>query len=655
MKQSAYRSDIDGMRAIAVLSVIIFHLDKAWLPGGFVGVDIFFVISGYLISRQLFQEMSAGSFSFVHFYQRRIKRIAPASLLVIAVTVFLSQLILLPTDAELVAESGLWAILSLANVYFWLSNDTGYFAAASEEIPLLHLWSLGVEEQFYLLWPLVLYLSFRCFSRQVFLWMLVLVIAGSFSFGYVIFKHDAAFAYYMLPSRAGALLLGAIVARQELLGSFSRMSVSRLRLLRALGGLMLVVSLLIIDKSMNFPGYIAALPAVGAALLLLPARSPDGLSKLLSIRGLTFIGILSYSAYLWHWPVLAFLRYGGIQQNAVTAMFSVVTIFILSWCSYRYVELPCRRSQRSFRSILTKQFVMPSAAVAVSCLVFMKIDGYGLHQNDTTYREAIIADKQQYKQPWEYEDVCQYWQLESQMFAADRCLVKARSDSAASKALLWGDSNAAHYVGIFARLLQQLDTDLKNISISACPPLLTDPAAYVGAKNYQQCSTSLELMAQHLNAYPLIIISASWPTYVERGDDFMSVFEQTLQEILQLGKKVILVGKAPVFDGYQRDCNIRALRFPFMACHVSERPIDSAILHENKRLKAMAERYADVQYMDINDMLCDEKGTCSIYDSTGMPLYIDSSHLAISSSWRLGAELVQNQAKIAPMLKLLAD
>jgi peptidoglycan/LPS O-acetylase OafA/YrhL len=156
-----YRSDIDGLRAIAVLSVILFHINAKLIPGGFVGVDIFFVISGYLITLHILRDLKKDKFSIVEFYQRRVKRIAPAMLAVVLVSTVLAQLILRPSDAEKVAESGLWSLLSMANVYFWLFQDTSYFAAASNEILLLHLWSLGVEEQFYIFWPLILLATYR--------------------------------------------------------------------------------------------------------------------------------------------------------------------------------------------------------------------------------------------------------------------------------------------------------------------------------------------------------------------------------------------------------------------------------------------------------------------------------------------------------------
>ncbi len=241
IKKTNYRPDIDGLRAVAVLSVILFHIDKNLLPGGFVGVDIFFVISGYLISLHIFQELEAGQFSIVEFYRRRIKRIAPPMLLVVFLTLVIAQFILIPEDAERVAESTLWSLLSLANVYFWLYQDTSYFAAASSELPLLHLWSLGVEEQFYILWPLLLMLVYRKLSPKALMLLVASTALASFMFGQLGYAHAPSFVYYMLPTRAGELLIGAAIAFATLNGIERRLPEKATQLI-SLTGLSLVIA-----------------------------------------------------------------------------------------------------------------------------------------------------------------------------------------------------------------------------------------------------------------------------------------------------------------------------------------------------------------------------------------------------------------------------
>ena len=194
-----YQPHIDGLRAIAVLSVIIFHINRFLLPGGFVGVDVFFVISGYLISRVIYQELDQNKFSIVEFYRRRIKRILPAAFVVIGITTLIAQFIYLPDDSVRVSESALWSTFSLANVYFWLFLDNGYFANSSYQTPLLHLWSLGVEEQFYIFWPLIVTVIYRYLSNFGFILLLGITVLISSTIGHFGAESSHSFVYYMLP------------------------------------------------------------------------------------------------------------------------------------------------------------------------------------------------------------------------------------------------------------------------------------------------------------------------------------------------------------------------------------------------------------------------------------------------------------------------
>ena len=205
-----YRAHIDGLRAVAVLSVMLFHAHGAWLPGGFVGVDIFFVISGFLITRNIVSDIAAGRFTLHEFYRRRIKRIAPMMFVVVAATLVASTLVMTPEDAQAVAKSAFWSVASLANVHFWRSLDGGYFANSSAEVPLLHLWSLGVEEQFYFVWPLLLLWS-ASLRRPLLLVLVAVAALGSFELASSLFASDPSFVYYMLPTRMGELLIGSVL------------------------------------------------------------------------------------------------------------------------------------------------------------------------------------------------------------------------------------------------------------------------------------------------------------------------------------------------------------------------------------------------------------------------------------------------------------
>ena len=308
---NGYRPDVDGLRAVAVLSVILFHIDETLVPGGFVGVDIFFVISGFLISRNIIQDIQQDRFTILDFYRRRIKRIVPPMLLVVAATVVIAQIILLPLDAEWVADSALWSLASLANVYFWQFQDLSYFAADSKELPLLHLWSLGVEEQFYFIWPLLLLMIGALRRPRLLIVCIAAIIVGSFVLGELIFERSPMFAYYMLPSRAGELLFGALVAVAIIKNVDRYISKIAAFTIAWSGVALLIWSLFALSEMDRFPGLNAIPPTLGTALIIFAGHCQRGiLFQALSVRPVVWVGLVSYSAYLWHWPLLAFVRYG---------------------------------------------------------------------------------------------------------------------------------------------------------------------------------------------------------------------------------------------------------------------------------------------------------------------------------------------------------
>ena len=310
-----YRADIDGLRAVAVLLVIFFHFNKNIVPGGFVGVDIFFVISGFLITQNISSQIEQGKFSLTEFYRRRIKRIIPAMAFVVLLTTLFSQYFLLPVDALKEARSALWSMFSLGNIFFWKYLDTGYFATESITAPLLHLWSLGVEEQFYVFWPFFLLLLSK-FKLHRF-WSLIVFVLAFFSFalGEWWYAEHPTFVYYMLPFRAGELMAGALAARavMQQKKSISTLSAPKkyfTELCAMMGVLLITWSSFYLSEADKFPGFNAVFPALGTGLMLYAGAVSNRVNSLLAFKGLVWIGLISYSAYLWHWPILAFLRYG---------------------------------------------------------------------------------------------------------------------------------------------------------------------------------------------------------------------------------------------------------------------------------------------------------------------------------------------------------
>jgi peptidoglycan/LPS O-acetylase OafA/YrhL len=639
VEKTTYRPDIDGLRAIAVLSVILFHIDKRLIPGGFVGVDIFFVISGFLISLHILQEIEAGQFSIVEFYRRRVKRIAPPMLVVVLITLIAAQFLMIPEDAERAADSALWSLVSLANVYFWWHQDTSYFSAASSELPLLHLWSLGVEEQFYIIWPIVLLLVYRKPYSKLFIVLTALVAMASYAAGQYWFASHSSFVYYMLPTRAGELLIGALVAVGVLRGVENRVSAFAAVATGGVGLTLIVGSLFLLNEEMVFPGLLAVPPTLGAAMLILAGYcARNRISALLTVKPLLWVGLVSYSAYLWHWPILAFIRYGYGEVGLIPGAVVMVLTFGLAWLSYRFIEQPARYSKATAKTVFTVQYILPAGAIAVLALAAMYIDGYGLRWHSVDYKSSLATFRDQTRPAYLFDYVCQRQRVSATDIHNEHCVLGAKV-GANPKVILWGDSNAAHYVGVIGAIAREAKFSFRNIEIGSCPPLLADPEPFVNAKRLPDCLGSASTIREAVMAADIVIISASWSDYLLRSDKFLDVFFETTKSLTDAGKQVILMAKAPAVAGYDRRCREKALSYPFLECSSAAISTTAEVATVNASLKRHADQTPNVAYFDIASYLC-PTGRCSAFDAEGKSLYYDPSHLSLPGSWLVGGMIL---------------
>ena len=353
-----YRPEVDGLRAIAVLPVVLFHAGHAAFQGGFVGVDIFFVISGYLITSIITEDIRQGRFSIVKFYERRVRRIFPALFAVLAVVSVAACWILLPAELEHYARSVVAATLFASNIYFW--RDSGYFDATAETKPLLHTWSLGVEEQFYIFFPVALYLLHR-FGRKSANWIAGAALV-SFVISVLLVRSFPVASFFLLPARAWELFLGALIS----LGAFPRVrSLAARQALSIAGVAMIAWSVVSFSVATEFPGLNALWPCVGAALII---HSSDGtlVGRLLSLRPVVFIGLISYSLYLWHWSLLVLADQAtetGLSSRGVLAV--IAASFVLAVASWRFVEQPFRGRHSSLTRPRLFGFAAAAMAVAI--------------------------------------------------------------------------------------------------------------------------------------------------------------------------------------------------------------------------------------------------------------------------------------------------
>jgi peptidoglycan/LPS O-acetylase OafA/YrhL len=637
-----YRPDVDGLRAVAVLAVILFHLDRSLLPGGVVGVDIFFTISGFLITRQICAELEDDRFSLLEFYRRRVKRIAPAMLVVVFVTVSVTQALMLPEDARAAAKSAFWSLASLANVFFWRTQDTSYFATRSEQLPLLHLWSLGVEEQFYLLWPVILLACYKAARVGKVAGCAAIAAIGSFLLAELLFDRDPLFSYYMLPTRAGELLLGALVAIGALHGIERRVRASLVTPIALCGALLVAATLPFLSQESRFPGLLAIPPTLGTALTIVAGLSgKNPVSRALSLRPLVWIGQISYSMYLWHWPILAIHRYGHGDVGPIAAVAAFALTLLLSWITYVAVEQPIRRSTATPLQVIVRCYLVPAGALQIAILGVLYPQRIGLPFPSAVYRQTLEAMRRQTRPAFASDHVCQRERLVPATLSEASCVVGANPPGEPS-AILWGDSNASHYVGMLEVFARTAGFRFRNVEVGACPPVDGDVTSFVEARRQADCRASMEVVRPAIDRHGVVIIASSWSVYHRRSSAFLPAVFQTVRRLANAGKYVILLGKVPDVRGYDRLCPEKGLRYPLLSCPRIEVPPRREILDLNQQLRQFATTIDRVTYFDATTYLCPQ-GRCRSHDVEGKPQFYDESHLTLEASEALGAEIVARE------------
>ena len=511
-----YRPDIDGIRAIAVLSVFFYHLYPALLPGGFLGVDVFFVISGYLITYIILRENRLGTFSFSHFYARRIKRIFPALFVVLLLSSLVATVLLPPETYLNFMHSARYAAAQIANLLF--ARKVGYFGEGFSGQPLLHTWSLGVEEQFYLCWPLLIFFCYRFLKRAgrtpeghgeppdrsadqrqsrsgdegrtriVFIVFLVLALV-SYAVCFILAEVDPQRAFYMFYTRAWEFCLGGIVAlpmRQEVT---TRVSGS---LIGGLGIFLLSYSFFFVEQDyidMSFLRLGAILPCIGTALLLSPTGRTGAVNRMLARRLPVGIGRISYSLYLYHWPVIIFTKLWSSSHeiSGVTALMIVAVSFVFAILSYLFIEQPARRAAMPGGRVL--------AAALVVIIVFSQGFNYLESQDQAPWRIARYVNEEA-NPPQRYPSACVKRGKEDMIFAD----CKVAGKKGAPIIALAGDSHAPHYFHALVSWARTNGYDVRFLAVPACPMLLGEVKidSMMDDAHETQCAKALPLFAEEM-------------------------------------------------------------------------------------------------------------------------------------------------------------
>lgn len=607
MNKNQYRPDIDGLRAIAVLSVLFHHLNADLLPGGFIGVDVFFVISGYLITSQVYKEVCGGSFSIQQFYQRRINRIAPALVVVTMTTLIAGAILLSPADLIKLGKSAIYAMLGLSNIFFWQQYGN-YFAGNAGEAPLLHTWSLGVEEQFYVVWPLLVLGLAKLGHKRMATALAVLTI-GAVATSEAGINVAASASYYLLPTRFFELMMGGLLG---LLLAHNQ-SVSRINSVLSLSvGISLIGgSLLLLDKTSSFPGVNAIWPCLGAALIIWSGTNPQPISRILTSRPMVFVGLISYSLYLWHWPIIAFLNYSNIPISPAVGFFVVIMSMILAWLSWRYVEIPMRKSgvALSFPRVVIRRFVIPVVALVLIGLTMAYTNGLSSRFDPRVAEfERVIESK-----PDVLRSGCHVPTAMYSTPPSDNCRLGVKK--AELDGILIGDSFANHFSGTVDLMAKAEDIAFMDYTMDGCPPILGYNTGK-GAVYAQRCLKRNEAVYALLtnNRYARVVLAGSWPADKKAGEQLTS----SIETILKAGSKVTVI-LANESISRASSCPVRRLMHGTTA--QCERPKNGPPAYFND----IASRFPGVHFLDPNRVICRGNLCDPVLDD--IPLYRDDAHL----------------------------
>jgi len=625
-----YLPHIDGLRAIAVLGVLLAHFGIPGFEGGILGVDVFFVISGYLITALIIRESQNNTFSYKRFYLRRLRRLLPAALAVTALTLIIFIPILSENDLVKLERSALFSTLSLANIYFY--SEVGYFDINASFKPLLHMWSLAVEEQFYLIWPFTIILILKKYKQRLFTITFSLLVA-SLVLAQLLLNYDHMFSYYMLPTRAFELLIGAALAIKSKQVNNLLLSNKYKNAATALGILLILFSYIFINKGYKLPGLYSLIPCLGAALVI-AYGGLSSLSKILTYKPLTFIGKISYSLYLVHWPIFVYLTYRVPNEpNLITKLSLFPVSILLASLSYYLIENKFRHPKKTSTLSSNKSFI----ALNLACVI-------------------IICSPATYN-------------LGNKLY--NKINNKISTTKAATKILIVGDSHASHLSYGLDELFSNRKLDIDYKLLPGCPPLLGVYKVY-GDKNQkpeqERCKDfEVQGIKEHIllnTDYDAIILAARWywmfePTNYGKGitfrqdylvsndsekisinnskENFVKSLKNTIDKITSKGTKVILFSQVPplgnnisrcksIFPWIKKKNSGRCEKLSKTDLQKRSKFTDTTILLATKGNK-LAMPVIPINYFCKND-----NTQCDTNNSSGESLYKDNNHLSKAGS-----------------------
>ena len=658
----AYRPEIDGLRAVAVLPVILFHSGLHVFSGGFVGVDVFFVISGYLITSIILAEMMAGTFSIVTFYERRARRILPSLFVMMLVSLPLAWLILDPPDFKYFSKSLVAVPLFSSNLLFWL--ESGYFDAAAELKPLLHTWTLAVEEQYYVFFPLILMLFWKL-GRASIVALLAIGASASLIAAQVGASQASSGSFYLLHARAWELLVGSFVAfyfswrprAAEAHGAVNQIAC-------AVGLALIVYAVFAFDSSTPFPGLNALVPTMGAALIIVFCTSRTWVGQLLSSRAFVFIGLISYSAYLWHQPVFAFARNASLVAPAPAVMLGLTGLsLVLAWLSWRFVE----RAFRDRKQVSRAQIFRFGALASV---LFIGLGLTGFVNNGFANRFHVDPAVMSAFDDPDIRASCDV-NYDGNGWGIDFCFFGTPKAQATAQVAVFGDSHSEALLPAFDSAGKRLGVSIAHLGVGGCPPLLGVDVV-VGNYGPGACANLAQRQYDYVkrNGIKKVILVSRWTLYTDGDYDherltgyflvnhdsqarskaasravFAKALEHTIDAYRALGTEVMVVAQVPQQLANPKNLYYRLARDGSESDAQKLATVDalSVSLEKHQQLqqftRGLFERDAQqgrIQLVSLDDALCRGQ-SCLIGDQDSW--YKDYNHLSAKGVAMVSADI----------------
>ena len=631
MKSNTHiRADIEGLRAQAVVLVILYHYQVPGVSGGFVGVDVFFVISGFVITQLLRRAMAKDSFRFADFYARRIRRLVPAFLLASTAAFLLISPFYIGDAYYIFAKSWLASLVGLSNFYYF-DELSQYFAPETQTLTLLHTWSLAVEEQFYLLWPATLLLTMRVGKGRDGLPFFVVALLGAFALSvYMALSYPTA-AYYLLPARIFELMLGAGVALFA--DRLPRVNPTLAQLETLAGVALITGTAMLLNSQHPFPGYNALWPTLGTAMVIHAGLHQQGtlVARFLSLPPLVFIGGISYALYLWHWPPVALMHYQLIELTWLNRALVLALVLLMSWVSYRFVENRFRYRDWTFRQSFLRLVFIPLLCIWI-------IQSYIRLADDLSFRipesrrdlYTIIAERNAgdlYKPCFKGDPVA--------FDRSDACIVGAPLQGDLPDSVLIGDSHAIALLGLVEQLVADRGLSLLTVTRASTPymlPSLTEDLFGIDQTKVMRN----QALTDYLAAKPMhVILGARWTAYM-RSEKVEDYFLRTVDALIEQGHTVFILGDIPELpSSAYAECLLKNMDDCSISAH-SDNPGLVGLQQFRDKLKA---RHPEVVWINPRDVTCDAQRCQTVLN--GIPLYRDDNHLNHIGSSEVGKEYLR--------------